>query len=113
MKKLMLSLLAIALALPLAARAASWEKVSLVDKMCGEKFKGKLDEHPVSCLMKCSKGGLGVVTSDGKWLALDKAGNEKAVEALQATTKKDHVRVNITGEEKGDTIHVATLTMAE
>lgn len=114
MKKLLLSSLAVlALALPVAALAESWNDVTLIDQMCGAKFKANPDEHPVTCLKKCAKGGLGIITSDGTWLKLDPAGNKQAIAALDKTSKKDHIRVNVTGEKKGDMVQVATLALAE
>ncbi|MFI5168121.1 MAG: hypothetical protein ACHQQS_16055 [Thermoanaerobaculales bacterium] len=79
--------------------------------MCLSKVKDDPDSHPASCLVKCAKSGYGVLTSDGTWLKFDKTGNEKALAALQATDKKDHIRVNVTGELKGDTINVTDLTI--
>jgi hypothetical protein len=99
--------------LPALALAASWEKAPLVDKMCVGKVKGDPDSHPTSCLLKCAGSGYGILTGDGAWLKLDKAGNDKAMAALKATNKKDHIRVNVTGELKGDTIEVASLAMAD
>ena len=114
MRKILSALVAIALALPLAASAETWNNVALIDKGCGAKFAGKLDEHPTECLKKCAgKGALGVMTSDGTWLKLDEAGNKKAVAAVNATQKKDHVRVNVTGDKEGDTIKVASLKLVE
>jgi hypothetical protein len=115
MKKLLLAVIA-ALFVPTVTLAASWDKVPLIDNMCQQKEKVKADPdgHPASCLLKCGKnGGFGVVTSDGKFLKLDAGGNQKAVAALEKTSKKDHVRVNVSGEQKGDTIQVAELTIPD
>jgi hypothetical protein len=38
--------------------------------------------------------------------------NAKAVSALESTRKADHVRVDVTGEQRGDAIEVATLEIA-
>jgi hypothetical protein len=81
-----------------------------MDGMCLSKFKGKdPDAHTTSCLMQCQGSGYGILTADGKYLEFDKAGNAKALAALKATRKKDHVRVDVTGEQKGDTIQVQSL----
>jgi hypothetical protein len=113
MKKL--ALLLATLSLPSLALAATWENVGLVDNMCGqkEKVKGNLDAHPTSCLLKCAGSGYSIVTSDGTQVKLDKAGNEKAVAALKKTSKKDHIKVNVTGEKKGDEIAVSSLEIPE
>jgi hypothetical protein len=99
--------------LPALALAASWDKAPLVDHMCLEKVKADPDKHATSCLIKCAGSGYGILTGDGQWLKLDQAGNDKALAALKATKKKDHIRVNVTGERKGDTIEVATLAVAD
>lgn len=111
MKKLVM--LFVLSALPGLALAASWDKVSLVDHMCLNKVKADPDSHPTSCLLKCAGSGYGILTTDGQWLKLDKAGNDKALAALKATKKADHIRVNVTGERKGDTIEVTSLALAD
>jgi hypothetical protein len=108
MKRFILA--ALVAAAPLASWAATWDNVPLVDHNCSEKFKATPDEHTTACLIQCSKSGYGIL-EDGKWIGLDKAGNEKALSALKATSRKDHVRVNVTGERKGSVIHVSALTI--
>jgi hypothetical protein len=112
MRKL-LAAVAVVLSLPSFALAASWQNVSLVDQMCLSKVKSNPDKHPTSCLLNCANSGYGIITQDGKYVKLDKAGNEKAVAALKATSKKDHIRVNVDGERKGDVIQVASLKIAD
>jgi len=111
MKSILAALAVIALAAPVAARAATWEKVSLIDQMCKAKFESHVDDHPTSCLLKCAGSGYGIITADGKWLKLDKAGNDKAVAALKATSRKDHIRVDVSGALQGDTIAVTSLAI--
>lgn len=99
--------------LPALALAASWDKAPLVDHMCLEKVKANPDKHTTSCLIQCANSGYGILGGDGQWLKFDEAGNQKALAALKATKKKDHIRVNVTGERKGDTIEVASLALAD
>ncbi len=114
MKKLFLGVVVAALAMPLPAVAETWEKASLIDgDICLEKFKSNPDSHPTSCLIKCASSGYGILTADGNWLKFDDAGNKKTLTALKSTKKKDHVRVNVTGEKKGDTIQVSSVTIPE
>ncbi len=113
MKMFAKALVVLALTMPALALAGTWEKVSLIDHMCVAKMGKTPDKHPTSCLLKCAASGYGILTSNGKWLALDKAGNEKALEALKATKKKDHIRVNVTGEQTGETIAVSSLALAD
>jgi hypothetical protein len=109
MKKLVLATLAL---LPLCALAEDWNNVSLIDAGCRNKVKDA-DAHPTQCLIKCGATGYGVIAADGKWTALDKKGSELALAALQSTKKTDHIRVNVTGELKGDTIAVSKLAIVE
>jgi hypothetical protein len=95
---------------PMASWAATWENVPLVDHNCSEKFKANPDEHTTACLLQCAKSGFGIL-DHGTWLKFDKAGNEKVLSALRSTPRKDHVRVNVTGEKKGSVIHVSALTI--
>ncbi len=114
MRKLLVGVL-VSMWMPAAALAASWENVSLVDQMCASKadVRAAPDQHPVSCLLKCASSGYGVMTPDGKYLKFDKAGNELALAALKKASAKDHVRVNVTGEQKGEEIRVASLALSK
>ena len=109
MKKLILAVL---LTLPSAALAATWTHVPLVDHNCEEKVKADPDAHPTSCLLTCASSGYGIL-ENGKWIKFDKEGNEKAIAALKATHKKDHIRADVTGEMKGSVLHVTALTIPE
>ncbi len=110
MKKLAL-MLVVGLGMPALAFAETWENAPLVDHMCLSKVKADPDAHPTSCLLKCAGSGYGIITAGGTWLKLDDAGNKKALAALKATSRKDHVRVNVSGELKGDRIAVASLAI--
>ena len=109
MKRLVLA--AFLAASPVAAFSATWSDVPLIDHNCADRYKGDPDKHATSCLLQCAGSGFGIV-DHGKWTKLDATGNEKAVAALKATTKKDHVRVNVSGERKGNVIHVSSLDIA-
>lgn len=111
MRKLFAALVAAAM-MPLPALAAEWSNVPMVDTMCLGKVKGDPDKHPASCALKCADSGYQIKTDAG-WIKLDAAGNKLAVSELKATKKKDHVRVNVTGEQKGDVIAVSSLKMAD
>jgi len=112
MKKMLVALL-VSLVVPAVALAASWEKVSLVDQKCREKTKADPDKHPTSCLLKCGDSGYGIVTQDGKFLRLDDKGNQLALAALKQTKKADHIRANVKGEQKGETVQVESLTIPD
>ena len=115
MRKMLAALLAVAVMAPMAALAETWEKVPLIDQMCAKKEKvaAHPENHPTGCLIKCASSGYGVMTSEGKYLKLDEAGNKKALAALKETKKENDVRVNVSGEKHGDTIKVASLKLVD
>jgi hypothetical protein len=92
-----------------AGAAETWTKVSMVDSLCSTKVKADPDKHTRECALQCAKGGFGIVASDGTYLRFDKAGNDQAAAMLKASKAADHLRVNVTGNRKGDTIAVASL----
>jgi hypothetical protein len=99
-------------ALPLVTCAASWENVPLVDRTCADTAKDVPDDHPRDCLLQCASSGYGIL-DHGTWVALDEAGDEKAVAALKATRRKSHIRVDVTGERTGAVIHVTSLAISK
>ena len=109
MKKILALMLLAMFSLPMVA--AEWKDAALVDVQCSAKAKADPDSHSRDCALGCSKSGFGIYTSDGKFLKLDSKGNEQAMEALKKTDKKDHLRVNVKGEQSGDTIKVESLTL--
>ena len=109
MKKLLTLTLMAAFSLPMLA--AEWKDAALVDVQCSTKAKADPDSHSRQCALGCSKSGFGIYTSDGKFLKLDTKGNEQAMEALKKTDKKDHLRVNVKGQQSGDTIKVESLSL--
>lgn len=110
-----LALLPFILAATLAAAGAAetWTHVSLVDTQCLDRVRKDPDAHTRQCALQCSKSGYGIITADGTFLALDAAGNKKALEALKGATHADHLRVTVTGERQGAAIKVATLALED
>jgi hypothetical protein len=108
MRRIVLSALALLL-LATAVPAATWTNVALVDVNCSTKVKANPDTHSRTCAIKCADNGYGVLAADGKFVKLDAAGNEKALALLKASEKKDHLRVDVTGEVDGETLKVATI----
>ncbi len=113
MKHLLKSLMGVALLAGLAS-AAQVNGV-LMDKMCSMKAAKEGQKaatmHTRECALMppCQKSGYGVFTAEGKFLTFDDAGNAKALAALQASQKKDDLKVTVTGDVQGDTIKVANL----
>lgn len=99
----------VAFTLPLHAEA--WKGLPLMDGHCITKVADKADEHPRSCAIQCAKGGYGIITADGKFLKFDEAGNKKALEALEESDKKDHLRATVEGTLNGDIITVSSISI--
>ena len=113
MKSLKFTTLAGLLALPLAVSAAdsTWKNVAVVDGNCASRVKADPDKHTTQCALKCEKGGYGLLDADGNYLKFDAAGNEKALAALKATKKTDHLRATVVGEKDGATVKVKSLSI--
>ena len=92
-----------------AALAETWSG-TVVDVMC----KGKdLANHTTKCAIGCSKSGYGLVTSDGKFVKFDEAGNAKTLEALKATKKEKDLKAKVSGKMDGDVISVESIDLDE
>jgi hypothetical protein len=104
-------LLALAVALPALASAEAWNNVSIIDTQCAAKARANPDAHTRSCALTCSKSGFGIVDNDGNYLKFDDQGNQEAMKLLQNTDKKDHLRVDVTGNKDGNLIHVESLRL--
>lgn len=112
MRKLTSLLVLIGLcAVPALASAASFHDVPVVDVNCSKKVAASPDSHTRDCALKCAASGFGIVTKDRQFLKFDAAGNAKIVDALQASDKKDHLRVNVNGDVQGDTLKVTSIKL--
>jgi hypothetical protein len=88
----------------------------LLDRACSVKIVAAQDQkaaqsHTRDCalLPDCVKAGYGVFTADGKFLTFDQAGNQKAEQALKASKKKDNIKVQVTGDQSGDSMKVTAI----
>ncbi len=87
------------------ALAESWTG-TVVDVMC----KGKdLAGHTAKCAVSCSKGGYGLVLSDGKFVKFNETGNAKALAALKATGKEKDLKAKVSGSLDNDVISVESI----
>jgi hypothetical protein len=111
MRKLMWFALLGLLAVPAIAAAETFKDVSVVDVNCSKKVADAPDTHTRACALKCEASGYGIITSDKKFLRFDAAGNKEIVAALKASDKKDHLRVDVTGDVEGDTIKVKSVKL--
>lgn len=112
MKRLIstLSLAALAVA-PAFAAAQTYKDVPVVDVNCSKKVAAAPDSHTRECALKCAGSGFGIVTSDQHFLKFDAAGNKKITEELKSSSKKDHLRVDVDGTVKGDTLQVSSVKL--
>lgn len=99
-----------ALLISSVAFASDWSNVVLIDQACAAKAKAAPDAHTRACAIQCSKSGYGILTQDGQFLKFDQKGNEEAAKLLSSTDKKDHLRVNVQGQEKSGTVAVTSLS---
>jgi hypothetical protein len=99
------------LLLPGIATAETFKDVPVVDSSCSKKVRDTPDNHTRECALKCEASGYGIITSDKKFLKLDSTGNKEIVAALKASSKKDHLRVDVTGDVQGDTLKVTSIKL--
>jgi len=87
-----------------------WVRASTRIHPCG----AVLPPHPLRPASRFIPSTRERAPGSGRWfLKLDGQGNKQALEALKDTKKKDHVRVDVTGEKSGDRIQVASLKLVE
>ncbi len=101
----------LAVSLPAVAAAEAWNNVSMIDTQCSAKVKANPDAHTRDCALMCARSGFGIVDSSGNYLKFDDKGNQEALKLLQSSSKKDHIRVDVTGSKDGNLIHVDSLRL--
>lgn len=97
-------------AFPMLASAATFHDVPLVDVNCSKKAAANPDAHTRSCALACEKSGFGIL-ENGKFIKFDANGNKEVIKELNASRAKDHIRVNVEGEVKGDTLQVSSVKL--
>jgi hypothetical protein len=103
--------IAVFLSLPALAATESFTNVPVVDVKCSTKVADAPDTHTQQCALACAASGYGIVTQNKQFLKFDQEGNTKIVEALKASDKKDHLRVNVSGDVQGDTVKVTSVQL--
>ena len=98
-------------AMPAFGAVETYKDVSVVDVNCSTKVTADPDSHTRACALKCAASGFGIVTQDKHFLKFDAEGNAKIVEALKASDKKDHLRVDVSGDVQGDMLKVASIKL--
>ena len=98
-------------AVPALAGVETYKDVPVVDVNCSKKVAADPDSHPRACALKCSASGFGIVTQGKQFLKFDAEGNTKIVEALKTSDKKDHLRVDVSGDVQGDVLKVTSIKL--
>lgn len=93
------------------AANATFDNVPVVDVNCSKKVAAAPDSHTRECALKCAASGFGIVTKDNQFLKFDAEGNKQITESLKASDKKDHLRVNVSGDVQGDTLKVSSVKL--
>jgi len=94
-----------------AAAAETFRNVPVVDSNCSAKVSDAPDSHTRDCALKCGGSGYGILTNDKTFLKFDAEGNKEVTAALKASSKKDHLRVDVTGDVQGDTLKVTSIKL--
>jgi hypothetical protein len=97
--------------MPALAAVETYKDVPVVDVNCSKKVTADPDSHTRACALKCAPSGFGIVTKDKQFLKFDAEGNTKVADALKASDKKDHLRVDVSGEVQGDTLKVTSIKL--
>ena len=98
-------------AIPVFAANETFTDVPVVDVNCSKRVAADPDAHPRACALKCQESGFVIITNDKKLLKLDSHGNAEVIAALKTSDKKDHLRVNVSGEVQGDTLKVTSVNL--
>jgi hypothetical protein len=98
-------------AMPALAAVETYKDVPVVDVNCSKKVAADPDSHTRACALKCAASGFGIVTKDKQFLKFDAEGNAKIADALKASDKKDHLRVDVSGDVQGDTLKVTSIKL--
>jgi len=93
------------------ALSETFHDVPVVDTNCSSKVSASPDAHKRECALKCAASGYGIVTSDQKFLKFDADGNAKIKEALQSSDKKDHLRVDVSGDVENGILKVKSINL--
>lgn len=110
--KILASVLALGLmAAPAWAATQSFNDVSVIDVSCSKKAAANADAHTKECALACEKSGYGILTEDQKFLKFDAKGNAEILKELKASDKTDHLRVDVKGDVKGDTLRVESVKL--
>ena len=87
---------------------ADWNCVKPMVKNGREKVLKQ--NHNCSLMTNYSRDGYGLITTEKKFYKLDDAGRAWALKLLKDTPDKDNLRVVVSGDIDGGTIHVKNMS---
>ena len=99
-----------------AARATDVQGV-ITDWNCTETMvrngreKTLRQNRDCSMMKNYKRPAYGLITDERKFYRLDDPGNKHILQLLQDTRDKDNLKVIVTGDVEGDTLHVKTISM--
>ena len=96
---------------PALAATKTFTDVAVIDVACSKMSADDPNSHTRECALKCEKSGFGILTADKQFLKFDTDGNAQILSELSASDKADHLRVNVTGDVKGDTVKVTSVKL--
>lgn len=110
--KILASVLAFGLlATPAFAATRTFKDAPVIDVKCSQMYATNTDTHTRACALACEQSGYGIFTADKKFLKFDANGNAQIVKELKASTEKNHLRVNVTGDVEGSTLKVTSVKL--
>lgn len=79
-------------------------EVAVVDVACSATVTADPDSHTRACALKCAPSGFRILIPDQYFVKFDAQGNKRIADALKASDNQDHLRVDVSGDLKGDTL---------
>ena len=102
---------AVAGAAPASHQAQTWKNVTIVDQHASTQFKADPDSLTKSQEIQQARSGFGFWTADGRFLKLDKVGDEAWLDMLKKSKETSHLRGSVTGVLHGSTITVKSISL--
>ncbi|MGH9393090.1 MAG: hypothetical protein ACRD1E_02895, partial [Terriglobales bacterium] len=74
----------------------------LIDQHCAGAYVNRAADHPRDCLLRCADSVYGLVDAHGHFTPFDASGNQRALAAVRASSKPDHLWVTVHAKRSGD-----------
>ena len=102
---------AVAGAAPRSHPAQTWKNVPVLDQHASKQLETDPDALTRLSAIEHASSGFGFWTKDGRYLKLDKGGDEAWLDLLKQAKETNHLRANVTGVLHGDTIAVKSISL--